>query len=87
VGGCPGGGGGGGGGGGEGTEKELGREYSISFRKNIPWVCRHRGPCIVDRAFKYLATVCDNVLNDVHVKPYTFCLSTHNSPWSKSLCH
>lgn len=51
---------------------------------SVPWICRNCSPCIVDRAFEYLAAVCNNIFNDMHVKPDALCLSTHNTSRSKS---
>ena len=55
--------------------------------KYVPWICRNSSPSIVNRSFKNVATIWHDVLNYIHMKPYAFCLSTHNSSWTKSLCN
>lgn len=56
-------------------------------RKTMPGISRNGCPCIINRALKDLAAIGNNILNDVHVKPYTFCLGTHNSSRTKGLCY
>jgi hypothetical protein len=66
------------------TEDTTGERAGDKYK---PWVRRNSSPCIVDGAFEDLTAVCHNIFNDVHVKPYTFCLCAHNSSWTESLCY
>lgn len=70
-----------------GHTKGFGYVLIFEFEEYMPWVGRNSSPSIVDRAFKYLATVCDNILNEMHMEPYTLCLGANNASRTKSPCH